>query len=333
MKGSILLPEKMEIKIEDILPMDVGNGTYTEYTIDERYVNFIMEDEKRMEWKMGHIHSHHSMGVFFSGTDQEELTENSKAHNFYLSLIVNNFMEMKARVGITAYVEHQTEPLSFMALDENGKKYSMEKKAFKIKKEQMYYYDCDIISKAEKIKVPVSFANKVKGIIEAKIFNRKKEEENHQKLIQENKAVFPNNPFNTPFSNPNRRVYPNIVEDLSDNDEEDLYNLEIDFTIAVLHCGTKPLPNADLEQTLVDLEIFQVNEKELAEKVIANYVEIYEEMYGIFHKNDKGLFIETTESLINNLRDWEDYYPVIKLTIDSLDQLLVKFDSYGTTVR
>ena len=48
----------------------------------------------RSQWKVGHIHSHNVMRVFFSGTDMDELHDNAPSHNFYVSLIVNNLLTL-----------------------------------------------------------------------------------------------------------------------------------------------------------------------------------------------------------------------------------------------
>ena len=66
----------MIITIEDILPMDKGTAASTEFTYDERYVQFLMNKEERLDYKSGLIHSHNNMAVFYSGTDQEELKTN-----------------------------------------------------------------------------------------------------------------------------------------------------------------------------------------------------------------------------------------------------------------
>ena len=80
-------------------------------------------------WKVGHIHSHHSMSVFFSGTDEAELRENSANHNFYLSIIVNNKHEIIGKVGIKSSnnLPENIEEIGYTALDEEGKEYVLEK--------------------------------------------------------------------------------------------------------------------------------------------------------------------------------------------------------------
>jgi hypothetical protein len=47
------------------------NFGFTSYDLDNRFIDYLMEDPKRMKFKVGHIHSHNIMSVFFSGTDME----------------------------------------------------------------------------------------------------------------------------------------------------------------------------------------------------------------------------------------------------------------------
>src|SRR5690606_27372025 len=123
-EGSIKDPENFVITLEDILPMDKGTSAYTEYTFDERIVEYMMADDKRDDWKMGHIHSHNTMPVFFSGTDISELEDNCVNHNYYLSLIVNNFMDFTAKVAFLASLNEEVD-IPFKARDENGELYNI----------------------------------------------------------------------------------------------------------------------------------------------------------------------------------------------------------------
>lgn len=96
--------EEFEITLEDILPLDIGSSSYTEYDLDERVLAFqesIIKEKNLNEidvfsWRIGHIHSHHSMGTNFSGTDLQELRDNAPLYNYYLSLIVNNALNFTA---------------------------------------------------------------------------------------------------------------------------------------------------------------------------------------------------------------------------------------------
>ena len=99
-EGSIQDIENFKIILEDILPLNKGTQAYTEYTFDERVIEHMEENEHLEECRMGHIHSHNTMGVFFSATDWSELEDNVVNHNYYLSLIVNNFMDFCAKLFI-----------------------------------------------------------------------------------------------------------------------------------------------------------------------------------------------------------------------------------------
>jgi hypothetical protein len=94
---------------EELYLLDIGTGSYTEYdTTDPDLIKFLMDNPSIRSMKRGHIHSHNNMGVFFSGTDDSELVENSEFHNFYVSLIVNNKNEMCAKIAFRAKVNTRT---------------------------------------------------------------------------------------------------------------------------------------------------------------------------------------------------------------------------------
>ena len=138
LKGNIKNASKMICVIEDILPMDMGSAAYTEYSFDDRVVTFLQEEEERFDWHIGHIHSHNNMKTFFSATDMSELNDNSENHNFYLSLIVNNAMDLTAKVA----QKIQLKDISFLANDRDGNTYS---KKLPNDKEILMIYDCNII--------------------------------------------------------------------------------------------------------------------------------------------------------------------------------------------
>lgn len=90
-EGDINDPKNWVLEVKDIIPMDVGNATYTEYNItgEDTYAFSRWSDALMEGKKMGHLHTHHNMKCFFSGTDTSELHDNAPNHNYYLSLIVN----------------------------------------------------------------------------------------------------------------------------------------------------------------------------------------------------------------------------------------------------
>ena len=99
--------------------MDIGSGVYTEYELLPRpgvnkssFVKWAMKHVIGKGLQLGHVHSHHEMATFFSGTDMDELEEGSGKHNYYLSLIVNNRNELIAKIGVLLETEVEQE-LSF----------------------------------------------------------------------------------------------------------------------------------------------------------------------------------------------------------------------------
>ena len=53
-EGSIKDPENMKIILEDILPMHKGTKAYTEYSFDERVIEYMMNNEHLEECRIGH---------------------------------------------------------------------------------------------------------------------------------------------------------------------------------------------------------------------------------------------------------------------------------------
>lgn len=97
------------IEARELYLLDIGSAAYTEYeTNDPEFYQFLMQRADLREMRMGHIHSHNTMGSFFSGTDDDELIENSEFHNYYFSLIVNNENEMVAKIAFRAQVDSET---------------------------------------------------------------------------------------------------------------------------------------------------------------------------------------------------------------------------------
>lgn len=83
--------------LEDVLLMDIGDKTKTKY--GAAGINCFLEENPVLRTaKKGHIHSHHTMTVFFSPDDERELTRNTQSHCYYLSVIVNNAGDMIAKL-------------------------------------------------------------------------------------------------------------------------------------------------------------------------------------------------------------------------------------------
>ena len=79
----------LEIHCEDIFPMDLGTGTFTDFKMDESVVGYIAENIDLFGCDTGLVHSHHTMGAFFSGTDTSTLRAEGNDTNCFVSLIVD----------------------------------------------------------------------------------------------------------------------------------------------------------------------------------------------------------------------------------------------------
>jgi len=98
--GDIKDLSTFKIIAKDVYLMDIGTSAYTEYSFNESIINFYDKFPEAMNYKIAHIHSHNSMNSFFSSTDNDELKDNAKNYNYYLSLIVNNKMDMVAKLAM-----------------------------------------------------------------------------------------------------------------------------------------------------------------------------------------------------------------------------------------
>lgn len=79
----------IEVICEDLLIMDVGSKTFTEFEENADIVSY-MVDNHLLETKRGLIHSHNTFSTFFSSTDQETLLSEGLKRDNFVSLIVNN---------------------------------------------------------------------------------------------------------------------------------------------------------------------------------------------------------------------------------------------------
>lgn len=149
-EGDISKPENLVLSGEFLYPMDIGSAAYTEYEMLPRpgtnsspFVKWAMKHIIGKGLQTGHIHSHHNMRVWFSGTDMTELEQGSACHNYYLSLIVNNKYEMIAKIGILLEAEIEQE-LSFFKKITQGYSMSHKGQTYKRKITQLIQYDVDI---------------------------------------------------------------------------------------------------------------------------------------------------------------------------------------------
>jgi hypothetical protein len=180
-EGSINKPESIVITPEFIHLMDIGSSTYTEYDMDETVLEAFDVYPDAMRLKMGHIHSHNTMGVFFSGTDMDELIDNSDGHHVYFSLIVNNAGDVDAKLAINIETEETitgSKSVYYTIDDFNGKpivQKKNEKYADTVKTKHVYVVDMEV-----KFEV-VEYKNPILSILSERFKEVKKIKEDKQK--------------------------------------------------------------------------------------------------------------------------------------------------------
>lgn len=112
--GTIEHPSELVLKALQFHLLDVGTSGYTEYDFAcEEFLSVYDEFPDLMTKKMGHIHTHHNMATFFSGTDTDELHENAQNYNYYLSLIVNHASIPCAKIGLVGKRQTANPNISF----------------------------------------------------------------------------------------------------------------------------------------------------------------------------------------------------------------------------
>ena len=79
----------LEIHCEDIYPMDLGTTGWTEFKMSEDVTAYIADNLDLFDCETGLVHSHHSMGAFFSGQDTKTLNIEGNDTNCFVSLIVD----------------------------------------------------------------------------------------------------------------------------------------------------------------------------------------------------------------------------------------------------
>ena len=97
----------LEIHCEDIYPMDLGTGTFTDFKMDETVVGYIAENIELFGCETGLCHSHHSLGAFLSGTDLNTVRAEGNDTNCFVSLVVDTKGTYVA--ALTRKIQRKTE--------------------------------------------------------------------------------------------------------------------------------------------------------------------------------------------------------------------------------
>ena len=153
----------LEIHCVDILPMDIGSATYTEFDMSPDVISYMAQNPELLDCKMGLIHSHNNMSTFFSGTDTATLREEGTDRNHFVSLIVNNAGKYTA--AITRKVKYKcTRELSYETFGGTVNIPGTET----IEGEEIEYFNLDIVFEEEADNQFNEVAERLKEIKEAK---------------------------------------------------------------------------------------------------------------------------------------------------------------------
>jgi len=328
-EGSIQDPENMVVTLQDIIPMHKGNQTYTSYNFvekkrdhsgnEDKHLDYVIANPDAMKYKIGHIHSHNFMGVFFSSTDWDELNDNSYAHNYYLSLIVNNKMEFEAKIAfqITATEEVST---SFKARDGSGGEYDFSDAVLKFDKSKLAVYDCVINAPEPEIVIDEIFQTSVDEIIEkaAKVPVYQKPYAGNKSQIKPAGTV--KNQGKKKGKKKHGKQTPNIppIEDAPFFGESPDIMTDIEEVVIRLLRGTNVPddPTSTIMEALVDLEAAHAGHPDgdyIAISIINNYDAVYSTVFP--HESDENHFIAIGEQVIELLEEERTLYPFIEPTI------------------
>lgn len=348
-----------KVVAQELFLMDIDTPAFTSYKFDGTFVGMLMKNPHLRAMKLGHIHSHNSMSVFFSGTDTTEINDNSKLHNYYVSLIVNNKNEMVAKVAFRA-TNTMINSTKLSYKDING--VPIDKFTFKEDIENLIFvYDCDII---KPYNPSANFMERYREIRDSKksandLIRKQAGEQRTSKditfidfdlpqsdtidgqkinnytpgikagiqSVEELKNQYKNatkaqamRPVQMP-----KNIVPGQLFDQTESEVATGSNVEgelRDYMIAILGNGVQ---NQMLSQVLGNLNLAMTNPNFSINAHIYSTFENYLELYGRFFKDDPFLKrlderIRTARRMFNN--QYSEKYPeLVKLIIQKLNTL------------
>lgn len=333
-KGSIRQFDKVEFTIEDIYLMNKGTKTYTEYDLDDDLIDYRMSNPKSLSWKIGMVHSHNSMKSYFSHTDMSELNDNSEFHNYYLSLIVNNFGEMVAKIAFRG------ETSGYACKDEQGKNWNLN---LKTSRKVMFTFDCDIVEEGKVPFVEKSFAERVTEIVE-KAEKKEKEKATIQKFppVGTHKETFPNGFQNKNFAPVKKeKMWFQTQENFSDDfdmppsskktiesrrklSHEERVSL---FTAYVLRIGDdSPEATDSITLLLEELEALDINIFDYTSRIMSTYPAMFEKFWDEFGDIDGDFFRLVTEDVVEILEESFDEYELVEHLLSGFNIMLNRLE-------
>lgn len=203
-EGNIDDLSTVKLYAQELLLMNKGTKGYTEYDYDGEFTKFLKSKvngdmkefvkllKQKDKNRISHIHSHNNMSVFFSGTDTQELVDNSEFYNYYLSLIVNNKGDMCAKIAYRGTVKSEGQRnLVITYKDGFGTPIiKNEKEDLNSDEEVMFVVDCDIILYYS---VDEPFVERADTIIKEAEEREKRKREEHAKKFPKTSGEYAGN--------------------------------------------------------------------------------------------------------------------------------------------
>ena len=88
----------VKILIKDFYLLDEGTEISTEFTFTKELFEY-MEKNNLLGLSQGTLHSHNKMRAFFSSTDMKDIITQMNARQEYLSVVINNNLEVVAKLA------------------------------------------------------------------------------------------------------------------------------------------------------------------------------------------------------------------------------------------
>jgi proteasome lid subunit RPN8/RPN11 len=320
--GDINTPTELDVTAHAMYPMNIGTAAYTEYDFEPEetfdmhdYYPQIMEEG----WRMGHMHTHHNMKAYFSGTDNQELQDNTQNHAYYLSLIVNFEGKYVARLCVMAKKE---------ITGNSGIKYqNIEGKDtisnFKITQEQdvVYAIDLDVVYDKQGVS---GFMGEVLKIAEREDVRKKERAaKSKSKFTQSSlwetasKSSWTGGYDNHLGSYNNSWMNPTIEE------EEELSDLAKEFCMLIITGGSQAVGYFPTQMEKADLEWHTADEDE-QELFIAHIDENFNEWYQkIFKDPQMEDFEDNLDAVMEEFYKHTGVHPLADILIAHLEQYSV----------
>ena len=342
-EGTIKDPSKMVLTAQEIILMDVGSSAYTSYNYNEkkrdtseyldRHIDYTNEHPEALGWKIGQIHSHHTMRVFFSDVDMAELVENSDAHNYYLSVIVNNYMDIIAKVAFQATAEAIV-PIPYKAIDDEGDEYEVSTSNFKVSTSVLMTHECDIEAPIVKLTVDSEFERNVEDVI--KIHNTPKTPPPSTTPAVSRGTITPSstNPQYSKIKSdtllPVEKTDNPFDDTITNEDEID----DIELFVMQLLTGGDLEDHRDIIDVLSFIEILIEEEPQLVDSISVNFMNNYPDTFATMFNSqleEEEIFEETAQLVIELLEANEEDYKFLSKTIMAMKYMLNKFEKYGNS--